>query len=245
MWTEERGRVPVGKKHSEECMLCGTELNHLERAVVAKCTYCGGSETSYFICPEGHFVCNSCHAKEALLNLTHYCLTTKATQPIQMLEELMQHPSVALHGPEHHAIVPAVLVTAYRNLTGNLSEEQILEAIRRGSRIPGGYCGIYGACGAGIGTGVAVSVVTGSTPLKAEPRALSNLMTSKALARISEMGGVRCCKACSRTAVEAAVDFFLEHWNCSFAKETFSSCNYIARNRQCNGNGCRYYPVRI
>ncbi|HZW83681.1 MAG TPA: DUF5714 domain-containing protein, partial [Candidatus Deferrimicrobium sp.] len=137
-------------KHAEDCMVCGLELKHLNQAIQSRCIYCGNNEASYFICPEGHFVCNTCHANEAMLNLSRYCLTSKSTNPLEMLEELMQHSSVAMHGPEHHAIIPAVLVTAYRNLTGKLSEEAILEAIRRGSKIPGGYCGIYGACGAGV-----------------------------------------------------------------------------------------------
>jgi hypothetical protein len=31
------------------------------------------------------------------------------------LEQVMAHPLVPMHGPEHHAMVPAVIIAAVRN----------------------------------------------------------------------------------------------------------------------------------
>ncbi len=231
-------------KFAENCMVCGAELDYLDQPAEASCVYCGVKEQSYVGCPSGHYVCNRCHANEALIKITHYCLHSTSKNPILMLEEIMADERISMHGPEHHAVVPAILVTAYRNVTGKLGEKAILEAIRRGSQVPGGYCGIFGACGAGIGAGIAVSVVTGSTPLRAEPRALSNLMTAKALTLIGEQGGVRCCKACSRTAVQAAVEFFAKNLDCHFETNPVPACNYMKRNTQCNLNTCKYFPVK-
>ncbi len=230
------------KKFRENCMVCGAELEHSAEPVEGVCVYCGAREQSYFHCPDGHYVCNSCHANEALVKITDYCLKAKSTNPLEMLEELMAEESVAMHGPEHHAMVPGVLVSAYRNATGEAGDKAVLEAIRRGSKVPGGYCGIYGACGAGVGTGVAVAVITGSTPLRAEARALSNLMSAKALTAIAEQGGVRCCKACSRLAVQTAVEFFHQHLNCDLEGGTNPRCSFVKRNSQCNKLDCRYFP---
>ncbi|MDA8442106.1 MAG: DUF5714 domain-containing protein [Peptococcaceae bacterium] len=230
-------------RHKENCMVCGSDLNHLSQAITGSCIYCGAQEQSYFVCPEGHFVCNHCHADDALLTITKYCLSSTATDPGQMLEELLADPDVAMHGPEHHALVPAVLVTAYRNVTGKVTDEAIIEAIRRASKIPGGYCGTYGACGAGIGAGVAVAVVTGSTPLTPEPRALSNLITAQTLQKIAEQGGARCCKASSRLALQAAQEFFAKHLDCIFPTSAPPSCSYMRRNKQCNLNQCGYFPI--
>lgn len=233
------------KRFSENCMVCGSELEHLELGADGTCIYCGAREHTYFRCPEGHYVCNQCHSKEALIKITNYCLNTDSTNPMAMLEDLMADSSVAMHGPEHHAMVPAVLTTAYRNATGGkVQETDILEAIRRGSKVPGGYCGIYGACGAGIGAGVSVAVVTGSTPLKGEPRALSNLMTARTLAAIAEQGGARCCKACSRIAVQTAIDFFQRHLDCTLQMGDTPWCSYMKRNAQCNLSRCKYFPQK-
>ncbi|HEX3014816.1 MAG TPA: DUF5714 domain-containing protein [Desulfobacteria bacterium] len=231
-------------KFKEECMVCGSVLEYLDTPVSARCIYCGREEQSYFRCPHGHFVCNHCHANEAVIKITQYCLASSSANPSAMLEELMADETMAMHGPEHHALVPAVLVTAYRNKTGNLGEQAIIEAIQRGSKVPGGFCGIYGACGAGIGAGIAVSIITGSTPLKAEPRALSNRMTGEALLAIAAQGGIRCCKASSRLALEVAAQFLQDRLNCRLDRNDTPRCAYMNRNAQCNLTECRYFPVR-
>lgn len=52
-----------------------------------------------------------------------------------------------------------------------------------------------------------VSIVSNSTPLTNEPFALSHRMTSAALGKIGEIGGLRCCKRDSFLAIETAIDF--------------------------------------
>ena len=59
--------------------------------------------------------------------------------------------------------------------------EALLEMMNRGKAVPGGACGFWGACGAGISTGMFISIISGATPLKNEPWGLANKMTSKAL----------------------------------------------------------------
>jgi hypothetical protein len=44
-------------------------------------------------------------------------------------------------------------------------------------------------CGAGMGTGIFISIVTGATSLSIEEWRLSNLATAKSLLSISEHGG--------------------------------------------------------
>ena len=38
----------------------------------------------------------------------------------------------------------------------------------RATDIKGGFCGFYGNCGAAVGTGIYVSIITGATPLTRE-----------------------------------------------------------------------------
>lgn len=59
----------------------------------------------------------------------------------------------------------------------------------RGKQVPGGACGFWGACGAGISTGMYMSIITKSTPLAKEAWGLSNQMTGQALTAIGKNGG--------------------------------------------------------
>ena len=58
------------------------------------------------------------------------------------------------------------------------------EMYARGKQVPGGACGFWGACGAGISTGMYMSIVTKSTPLASKAWGLSNQMTGQALIAI-------------------------------------------------------------
>ncbi len=109
-------------------------------------------------------------------------------------------------------MVGAALLTAYKNAGGQLDLEKALhEMYRRGKEVPGGACGFWGACGAGISAGQFLAIATQSTPLAVEPWGLSNQMTALALDRIGKAGGPRCCKRDSFLSILAAVDFVREH----------------------------------
>ena len=99
----------------------------------------------------------------------------------------MAMPFCHMHGPEHHVMVGAALLTAYKNAGGQIDLTKALhEMYRRGKAVPGGACGFWGACGAGISAGQFVAIATDSTPLAAAPWGLSNQMTAKALESIGK-----------------------------------------------------------
>ena len=106
--------------------------------------------------------------------------------------------------------------------------------------MPGGWCGYYGTCGAAVGVGVAVSVLTGATPLKGEQRSLALGATSCALVRMVD-GDPRCCKRASRVAVRAAVDYLHDHLAIDLPADDGVRCSYTARNAQCAGEHCEFF----
>jgi hypothetical protein len=165
---------------------------------------------------------------------------TRSTDPAAILEQVMAHPSVNMHGPEHHAMVPAVIIAAVRNAGYSIPEGAIEKAIERGSKIPGGWCGLYGDCGAEVGVGIAVSVLTRATPLTGPARSLAIGATSLALAK-SVDGQPRCCKRASRTAVETAVEFLARNLDLVLPRAEKVRCTYPARNTQCAREKCPYY----
>ena len=136
----------------------------------------------------------------------------------------------------------AALLTAYRNSGGKLELEGALrEMLRRGKQVPGGACGFWGACGAGVSTGIFVSIATGATPLAGESWRLSNRMTASALERIAMYGGPRCCKRDSYLALTAAVAFSAQELGVPMAQEK-PVCTRFALNRQCLGPSCPFHP---
>ena len=224
-------------------MICGEELDYLTIAVPVTCTYCGKEETTYIHCPEGHYVCNECHESDSIKIITQFCLNSGSKNPMEMAKTIMKHPIMPMHGPEHHAMIAGVLVTAYRNAAGKLSDDEIIEAIRRGSTVPGGYCGIYGADAAAIATGIAMSVILNATPLTDYERRVANIMTSRALLAISGNSGVRCCKRSTFASIEAAVQYFREVLGVELEQIPVSKlkCEHSHRNKQCSTVHCRYY----
>ena len=118
-------------------------------------------------------------------------------------------------------------------------EKALMEMMKRGKNVPGGACGFWGACGAGISSGMFVSIISSSTPLSVEPFALSHKMTAKSLNAIGEIGGPRCCKRDSYLSIQSAIDFVEEHFGVRMDKPKIV-CQHAAQNNQCIGKRCPF-----
>ena len=176
----------------EECLICKAPLVYLKTNELMECAICHKKENSKTRCVNGHYVCNECHTA-GMDQIIGLCLGETSKDPIAIIEKMMEMPFCHMHGPEHHAMVGATLLTAYKNAGGEVDLPQALaEMMNRGRQVPGGACGFWGACGAGISTGMFISIITDSSPLMQESFGLSNTMTSEALNKIGEIGGRRC-----------------------------------------------------
>ncbi|MDD5944699.1 MAG: DUF5714 domain-containing protein [Clostridia bacterium] len=223
----------------DECIICKAPLEYLEQDIPMECEICHKKENSKTRCVNGHYVCNECHM-QGMDSIFALCMEENSKSPINILEKMMSLPFCHMHGPEHHVMVGAALLTAYKNSGGEIDLKKVLSEMRsRGMSVPGGACGFWGACGAGISAGMFVSIITGATPLAKESWGLSNLMTAKALNAIGEIGGPRCCKRDSYTAILAAIDFVKEHFGVEMEK-TEAVCTRSGMNNQCLGKICPY-----
>lgn len=227
---------------ADECVICGAPLEYLNTEEMMECALCHKKELSGARCVKGHYVCNECHTKgvDAIIGT---CLASDSKDPIEIIRTLMELPFCHMHGPEHHIMVGAALLTAYHNAGGEIDlRRALLDMMTRGKKVPGGTCGFWGACGAAISAGMFVSIISGSTPLAVEPWGLANSMTAKALAPIGEVGGPRCCKRNSFLAIQAAVDFVREHFGVEMESQPVV-CRFIPQNNQCIGKRCPFAPV--
>lgn len=233
-------KEPIAMKN-DECLICGAPLEYLSQDVIMECAICHKKEPSKTRCTKGHYVCDECHTS-GMDSVVAICMNDTSRNPIVVLERLMSLPFCHMHGPEHHVLVGAALLTAYKNAGGDIElQDALVEMIARGKQVPGGVCGFWGSCGAGISTGMFVSIITHNTPLSTDTWRLSNLMTSKALERISAHGGPRCCKRDSYLAIQAAIDFVSENFGIQMEKSEVE-CSRSKINNQCIGAKCPFSP---
>jgi len=227
----------------EECLICKARLEYLLTAEEMECAICHKKEMSKTRCVEGHYVCSECHTA-GMDSIIGVCLGETSRDPIAIMEKLMSLPFCHMHGPEHHVMVAAALMTAYHNAGGKGDlESALLEIQSRGREVPGGACGFWGACGAGVSTGIFFSVATEATPLTDKTWGLANTMTSKALCAIGEVGGPRCCKRDSYLAILAAIDFVKDELGVEMEKSR-PVCSRCGMNNQCLGGRCPFFPKK-
>lgn len=227
--------------HKVNCILCGEELEYLPAPQRMHCAVCGKEFESNVWCANHHYVCDGCHSADAYQLIMNVCSHTNSRNPIDIAMLLMDAPAVHMHGPEHHVLVGSVLLAAYKNAGGVVDLPTALaEMQRRGQQVPGGVCGYWGACAAGISAGMFVSIVSGSTPMKKKEWQYANRATSLALCAIAECGGPRCCKRDSFLAIVQAVKMVQEVYGVAMELPAHIRCHYSALNKECIGRACPF-----
>ena len=225
---------------NEECLIYKAPLEYLNEDILMECAICHKKEPSKTRCVNGHYVCSECHTK-GIDGIFGVCLNETSKNPIEILNKLMDMPFCHMHGPEHHIMTGAALLTAYKNAGGDIDlYKSLIEMKNRGQNVPGGACGFWGACGAGISSGIFVSIISGSTPLSNEPFGLSNRMTAKSLDAIGTVGGPRCCKRGAYLSILAAIDYVKKHFGIEMEKPDVV-CRYNSKNNQCIGSRCPFF----
>lgn len=221
------------------CPICSSEL--IEKTVEAVCSFCGAIEETDYICPEGHFQCEDCRLADQTEIIERVCLNTKSDNPVDIANIIMKHPSFNQYGVEHHELVaPAVLSALRNNGQEHIAEGKIKAAIRRGNKIPYGGCGTMGTCGACVSAGIAVALFTGSNYLKDKERNLTLTSTAKALMKLTELGGPRCCKFSTYAGISSAWEIFRKDMNMDI-RPLRIQCDFKDKLSECHSDKCPYY----
>ncbi|MCD4739177.1 MAG: SAM-dependent methyltransferase [Anaerolineae bacterium] len=230
-------------EHQTGCLICGEELVYSAQSREQSCFYCGQKFDVNVKCVQGHYVCDQCHAMSANELIEQTCQETQLTDPLNLAVALMKHPNVKMHGPEHHFLVPAVLLTAFYNQQGQpeMKAEKLRLARERAQVVKGGFCGYWGSCGAGIGNGIFMSLVTGATPVSRQEWRVSNLLTAASLCCIAEHGGPRCCKRNTFLAIITAVEFLKQELEIELEMRPDIECEFSHLNRECLQGRCPFY----
>ena len=233
--------------HDMACMVCGAELVYDKSAKDQVCIYCGQNEKSAIYCAKDHFVCDHCHSRDAIAFLERLAKVDGSIDPMVVVDRALSHPSFKFHGPEHHSLIPAAVLIAMKNREitrpdgSQITNDVILEGIRRGSKIPGGFCGYAGTCGACVGAGVTVALFVGSTPTKGPERLVAHKATSTAL-YLSQDGLRRCCKRATYYGMKAALDLLRDEYDIDLGEPPEpKSCKYSTKSRDCEEESCSFY----
>ena len=225
------------------CIVCGRDLVYRTTAEEMACTLCGARRRTPAACTAGHYVCDRCHAQTARARIELHCMSSGERDPVALATALMGLEGVPMHGPEHHFLVAAALLTAHCNVAQEHSRLRawLAEARRRAEAVPGGFCGFQGACGAGIGTGIYASVVSGATPLAGEAWGQANRTTARSLDIIGRVGGPRCCKRTTWLAILTAARAAFHAFGVEIPARG-PRCEFHPRNEQCLRERCPFFP---
>ncbi|MFX1238220.1 MAG: DUF5714 domain-containing protein [Promethearchaeota archaeon] len=235
-------------KKKDKCEICDHQLVYsidVGDVKELQCYYCSSKYLADIWCPEGHYICDECHMKDPIKLMEDFCFKSDLKDPFIIADELMRHNKFKLYGPEHHILVPLAILTALRNngikkTSGiEISQVDLKEAIRRASKIPGGWCGFYGSCGAGIGSGIAISILTSATPGKDIPRTLANSITSRSLSKIAD-SLEHCCKRSVRLSLMEILKFLREKFDIKL-NYTPQKCSFTNINDKCVKKNCFLY----
>lgn len=220
------------------CRICEQDL--LEQPSLGICTYCGREEASDWVCPRGHYTCESCRTAcpDDLTERT--CLHSTASNPMELAELLMRHPAFHAYGEEHHSLAAPVILAALRNRgVPGATEEGIRLSIARLQGIPISVCGTRGDCGAAASAGTVISILRGATPRSDSERSEALRATAQTLLRIADRGGPRCCKQSVFEAIHCTWDRLQDELHLNALP--VHSCAFAGKLKDCKAAGCPYF----
>lgn len=228
-------------QETARCSFCGTTLKLLPNAISARCMSCGERGRTRTWCTQGHFVCDDCRG-EAMMQLLEGMLEQEhSADPVELFMKLRQAKEFPMHGPEHHPLVAAAFLVAYHNAHGEPSWEAILEALQTAaSDLPGGSCGFWGACSAGLAIGIAFCAILDSSPTAGEKRAAAHRVVADVLGRFGCLPGARCCRRESLVALQAACELSGQVLPQALETHYQVKCEQAADNPECLGPDCPY-----
>lgn len=170
------------------------------------------------------------------------CLKATTKDPIELLCEIMQNDAINMHGPEHHVLDGACFLTALHNAGVEFDLTAAIEELTvRGSKMPGATCGQWGACGSATSLGASLAILHGTGPLSSNQYYKDNMnYVARALQKLAEVGGPRCCKRNAFLSIGAAIDFVKEQYGIELPKSK-PVCSFSDKNKQCLGTACPFF----
>jgi len=90
-------------------------------------------------CVNGYYICDRCHRLDTEDLIEVICLKSTEDNPFILAERIFSTPSMKMHGPEHHFLVPAVLIAALYNHTKEPEQKAGLVFVHHRTGFMGGW----------------------------------------------------------------------------------------------------------
>jgi len=225
-------------------MVCGEELHYHDKSVRVLCTYCGTQEQGHISCPNGHYICDRCHNRDAILVIQDFIHKSPSTDPLAIAEDAMRFPGLPMLGCQHAFIAGGALMAALKNEgTARITDDDIQEVFNRTEKqAHGGYCGLTGVCGIAPAIGACFAVLTGSKCGTDQEQRITMQAVAEVTRAITEMTGPSCCKAYVRSALGTATAAVRKTFNISLTTASTPVCQHSDRHPHgCRRVKCPYY----
>lgn len=170
------------------------------------------------------------------------CKKETSKNPFVIFFHVAGRDFVNMHGPEHHVLDGACLLTAYRNAGGNIDLDSVLpQLLQEGLKMPGASCGKWGVCGAVTSIGAALAIIDGTGPLSTDGTWDWHMQyTSQALGNLAKIGGPRCCKRDAFLALKTVIPYIREHYQIP-VEDSPVYCTFSPINAQCLKERCPFH----
>lgn len=226
------------------CLVCGDDIITFSKPREMQCAFCGKIVEATSHCNQMHYVCDDCQHLSASEVVKSICLKSHKTDPISLAVEIMRSPAIKMHGPEHHMIVPSVLLTCINNKyhsIENLKEKIELAETLAMERVP--VCSYdLKMCGAAIGTGVFLEIYMDLDTRDEDEWSLPNQIIAESLKVIAEQKGPRCCKRDTYISLQGAVKFLADKFAIELPQSE-ARCTFSNRNKSCMQEDCNFYNI--
>ncbi len=229
---------------TESCGICGGTLEYLDSAVAVTCTVCGREDRGHVRCPQGHYLCESCHGADFMEHLPGLLDAAGSDSPFVIAEELMAQPDLPMLGCEHAHVAAGALMRALENAgVAGVTAAHRAEVLERTARqAVSAYCGLSGVCGVVPALGACYSVLVGGRCGRGpETRAAMTLASRLAAATAAE-ADPGCCKAYVRSGLRVATAFLEERLEISLEPPGPVVCADAERHpHDCRGAECPWH----
>lgn len=229
-------------------MMCGSPLDYHDRATAVICSYCGKVEQGHITCPSGHYVCDTCHNRDAMQTIKNIALTTKSPDPFEISGLMMSLPSLPMLGCQHAYIAGGSLMAAIKNEGSRpVGNEEIKEVFARTQKqAHGGYCGLSGVCGIAPAIGACFAILTGSKCGTDQAQRITMEAVTRVTRAITDLTGPSCCKAYIWASLDSAANYLREGTGITLPSGRAFTCTYSAKHPHgCRKLACPYFAGTV
>ncbi len=232
-------------KDIRTCMICGDELETLEKEIETHCDFCGKLAKADTGCKSSHIICEDCLNMPVNDYIKKLCLSDKGDDPMALAVKIMNSPIVRMHGSEHHFIVPAVMITCtYKymqpaqdlHLLLDKAEDLAMNTISQDCQFDCKFCG------AALGSSIYLNLFTQALNSEDDVLSMDKILISRCLNRISEVNLPSCCKRDTYLSIDEIIIFIKEKFEIELPKSE-AKCTFSLRNKSCGREICMFYNL--